>query len=114
MIRRTVPLLPAINLPETEVFYRKILICHVTNYGHYLSVKFDGVEIHFFLWDDPLNFVPGTVLFFDDNIQDLYIRFTAYGIVEPKRIFTNLWGAKEFQIKDINGNILRFSGPQKK
>ncbi len=111
MIKKIVPLLPALNLGETEVFYRNKLRFTTTNYGHYLKVQTGPVEFHFFLWDDPVNFVPGSLLIFDDNVEDLYTRFSTYDVVYPRGVIKkNIWGNNEFQVKDNNGNVIRFSG----
>lgn len=111
MIKEIVPLLPALILKETEIFYRNKLRFSTTNFGHYLVVKTGPVAFHFYLWDDPLNFVPGSCIIFDDNVEDLYTRFSSYDVVYPRGIIKqNIWGKNEFQVKDNNGNIIRFSG----
>ncbi|MBS1929316.1 MAG: hypothetical protein IT254_12325 [Chitinophagaceae bacterium] len=111
MIKKIVPLLPALSLKDTEIFYRNKLRYQTTNFGHYLVVQKESVEFHFFLWDDPLNFIPGSLLIFEDNVEDLYTRFSTYDVVYPRGVIKkNIWGKNEFQVKDNNGNIIRFSG----
>jgi hypothetical protein len=110
MLRKIAPILPAINISDTNLFYSRLkFITH--NYGNYLVVKKDQFEIHFYMWPDPLNFVPSSCYLFDDNIQDLYTLFSSMDVVYPRGVLkTNIWGNKEFQVIDNNGNILRFGG----
>lgn len=110
MIRKIIPQLPARDISETQIFYRNKLRCEVINYGYTLIVKMGDFEIDFFLWDDPLNFVPGSLLLMEDNLSDLYARYSSFDLIEPgKGLMKNAQGKMEFQVKDNNGNLLRFA-----
>lgn len=111
MLRKIAPILPALNIKESNLFYRNKLKFSTVNYGNYVVVKKDELEIHIYEWPDPLNFVPSICYLFDDNIQDLYVKFSSMDIIYPKGVlFTNSFGKKEFQVIDNSGNILKFGG----
>ncbi len=111
MLQKIAPILPALNISATDLFYRGKLKFLTHHYGNYLVVKKDQMEIHFFEWADPVNFVASSCYLFDDNILDLYTKFSSMDAIFPKGdLKTNIWGKKEFQVIDNNGNILKFSG----
>ncbi|MEO6489732.1 MAG: hypothetical protein ABIO04_07330 [Ferruginibacter sp.] len=110
MLLKIAPILPALNISDTNLFYRNKLKFGTHNYGNYLLVFKDQLEIHFYEWADPLNFLPSSCYIFDDNIPDLYARFSSMDIIYPKGILrTNSWGKQEFQVVDNNGNTLKFA-----
>ena len=110
MIRKIIPQLPARDISETQIFYRNKMRCDVFSYGYALNVKLGGLEIDFFLRDDPLNFIPGSLLLLEDNLSDLYARYSSFHLIEPgKGLIKNASGKMEFQVRDNNGNVLRFA-----
>ena len=109
MLQKIAPILPAVNLPETNLFYRNRLK-FITNYlGNYLIVKKENIEIHFVECTDPSNFIASACCIFDNNIEDLFARFCSMDMIGPNgNLKDNPRGKKEFYIVDNNGNELRF------
>ena len=50
-------------------------------------------------------------IFVGSDIDGLYKRYRAAGVVIHQDITSQPWGMREFQIKDLNGYILRFGTP---
>lgn len=80
-------------------------------YDHYLMVKKDSIQIHFFLFKelDPLENY-GQVYIRTGNIQDLYESFIANNVkIHPNgTLETKPWGQSEFSILDPDNNLLTF------
>ena len=111
MLLKIAPILRCISLQDTNAWYRNRLNFSTRYYGNYLVAVKDEIEIHFEEWPDQMSFVPTSCYLYDNNINDLYARFTSLDAVFPKGILkTNMWGKKEFQVMDNNNNILKFSG----
>lgn len=111
MLLKIAPILPALNIQETSLFFRTKLHFNTRDYGNYLVVKKDLVELHYFLWDEKNAFIPSSCCLFDDNVEDLYAKLSSLEILKPKAdIKKNIWGKHEFQVMDNNGNLLKFSG----
>jgi len=109
MLQKIAPILPAINISETNLFYKNKLKFTTQYYGSYLIVRKDNIEIHFFEWKDPLDFIASACYLFDNNIEDLYAKFCSLDMMMPAgNLKTNFRGKKEFCIVDNNGNELRF------
>ena len=109
MLQKIAPILPAYNIPDTILFYKNRLKFLTYNYGNYLLVKKDLIEIHYIEWQGSGKLVPASCYLFDDNIEDLFSKFCSMDIPDSSgNLKTNAWGKKEFHIKDNNGNVLRF------
>lgn len=109
MLQKIAPVLPALDISATNVFFRNRLKFSTINYGNYLVVKKDKIEFHYYQWQGEGKFVPASCYIFDDNIEDLFAKFSSMDIMNPKgNLRNNAWGKKEFQILDNNGNVLKF------
>lgn len=109
MLQKAAPVLPAIDLSETNLFYRNKLKFLTHHYGNYLIVKKDNIEIHFASIRDPKKFIASSCCLFDDNIEDLYSKFSSMDLIGPLgELKDNARGKKEFCIVDNNGNELKF------
>lgn len=106
------PKLPMRNAHNTRDFYLNALNFAVLgDYGDYLIVGKDGVEMHFFQFkalDPKENY--GQVYIRTDNIADLYqtlidrqIPIHPNGPLERKP-----WGQMEFSLLDPDNNLLTF------
>lgn len=109
MLQKIAPILPAINLSETNSFYKDKLKFLTHYFGNYLIVKKDEIEIHFVEHKDPKNFIASTCYIFDNNIEDLFSKFCSMDVIGPAgNLKNNSRGKIEFCIVDNNGNELRF------
>ena len=109
MLQKIAPVLPAVDISETSTFFRNKLKFETINYGNYLVVKKDHIEFHYYLWPKKETFTASCCFIYDDNIEDLYATFASFGIIQPaSNKWSNSWGKREFQVKDNNGNVLRF------
>ena len=106
------PKLPMRNLKATKEYYINGLgFSELGEYGNYLILKKDKIELHFFLYE---NLNPsenyGQVYFRTDEIDRLYqswldakVEFHPQGPLERK-----YWGMKEFSLLDPDNNLLTF------
>ena len=109
MLQKIAPILTAINLAETNLFYKNKLKFLTHYYGNYLVVVKDDIEIHFTEAADKKNFTAGTCCLFDNNVEDLFSKFCSMDMIRPAgNLKNNLIGKKEFVVIDNNGNELRF------
>jgi len=109
MLKKAIPVLPAVNISDTIYFFETKLGFEGKNYGNYAVLKYENTEIHLFMNADKTRNVNAGCLILVDNIEDLYTRFCAKGLIELKGKLTDKpWGIKEFTIVDNNNNLIRF------
>lgn len=106
------PKLPMRDSVRTKDFYLNNLgFKELGDYGNYLIVKKDNVEIHFFEFkelDPKENY--GQVYMRTDDIDQLYQSFLDNKIrIHPNgALQTKPWGQKEFSLLDPDNNLLTF------
>lgn len=110
-ILNAVPILPSLNFRETRNFY-------VENLGFeevgldcldYLVVRRGGMELHFWLSDDPLQCQNSSVFFRASTPSEIYRDFCERGI-EAIRPSDAEGEDIRFHVRDPHGNLLMFSG----
>jgi hypothetical protein len=110
-ILNAVPILPSLNFLETRNFY-------VENLGFeevgldcldYLVVRRGGMELHFWLSDDPLQCQNSSVFFRASTPSEIYRDFCERGI-EAIRPSDAEGEDIRFHVRDPHGNLLMFSG----
>jgi catechol 2,3-dioxygenase-like lactoylglutathione lyase family enzyme len=47
------------------------------------------------------------------EIEQLFLEFKWAGVLFAQQLAAKPWGAKDFMIKDLDGNLLLFAGPEK-
>lgn len=106
------PKLPMRDKAMTKKFYlNQMKFEELGDYGDYLIVRKENIEIHFFMYKD-LN--PhenyGQVYIRTDDIENLYNKLIADGIeIHPNgNLQIKPWGQKEFSILDPCNNLLTF------
>ena len=112
MLTHINPKLPMRDIATTKEFYiNQLGFKEIGDYGDYLLVKKDHIEIHFFTFKtlDP-----------KENYGQVYIRSNAIDAVYQSFIANNVaihpnghlqqkpWGQKEFSILDPDNNLLTF------
>ena len=110
MIQKVIPVLPAINIEDTIMFYESKLGFKAFDQGGYVIMKKNNIELHFFLSTDK-NLCENSCCYIKvSDIECLYTDLSALGIVNLKgKLQDNPRGIKEFSIRDNNGNLLKFS-----
>ncbi len=112
MLLVIIPKLPMRNKLVTIHFYEKQLGFELLgDYGNYILVKKEGIEIHFFEYPDlnPLENY-GQVYIRTNDIEQLYQSFLLNQIpIHPNgKLALKPWGQKEFALLDPDHNLLTF------
>ncbi|HPW98096.1 MAG TPA: VOC family protein [Flavobacterium sp.] len=113
MITTVIPKLPFINKQKTLEFYiNQMGFDLLSDYGDYLLMRKDKVEIHFFSFEslDPKKSdfmiylrIDAEIEKFYQELQDSEVEIHPNGTLETKP-----WNQKEFAIIDPNGTLLTF------
>ena len=109
MFQKISPILPAINIQTTSLFYKDKLNFEISYFGNYLVVSKENIQLFFYEDKDKNNFHPLACFIFVSNIEDLYSKFSSMGMIEPNgKLQVKPGNLKEFGIVDNNGHQLRF------
>lgn len=106
------PKLPMRNITLTKEFYlNKLGFTIIGDYGDYLIVGKDKIEIHFFKYaelDPKLNY--GQVYIRTNNIAEFYqsLLDTKTAIHPNGHLDIKPWGQNEFALLDPDNNLLTF------
>lgn len=112
MITTLIPKLPFIEKQKTITFYAKLGFSVLSDYGDYLLLKNNNVELHFFslptLIPEKSDFM--IYLRIDSDIEKYYQKLQDIAIkIHPNgKLETKPWDQKEFAILDPNGTLLTF------
>ena len=110
MIHKLIPVLPAINIQDTIMFYESKLGFTAIDQGGYAVMKKNGVELHFFLCSDKKLCENSCCYIKVSDIECLYSDLSAVDIVSLKgKLEDKPRGIKEFSVRDNNGNLLKFA-----
>ncbi|ODS55236.1 MAG: glyoxalase [Agrobacterium sp. SCN 61-19] len=113
-ILNAVPILPSLNLSETRNFYVDTLGFEDVGFDglDYLVVRRGGMELHFWLSDDPLQCQNSSVFFRAEAPTEIYRDFCDRGIeaIRPSDNSGECGGTVRFHIRDPHGNLLMFGG----
>ncbi len=106
------PKLPMRDKTATKEFYlNKLGFSEIADYGDYLLIRKDNIEIHFFEFKDldpKENY--GQVYIRTNDIDRLYQALLDNKIsIHPNgHLETKPWGQKEFSLLDPDSNLLTF------
>lgn len=112
MLTSVLPKLPMRDPQQTKAYYTEQLHFSLrSDYGHYLILEKDRVELHFFLHKtlDPLQ-NDGQVYIRTDSIESLYESLLTHGTpIHPNgTLASKPWGQREFSLLDPDHNLLTF------
>ena len=112
MLKYVCPKLPFRNKTATKEFYlHQLGFTEISDYGDYLLLKKDEVEIHFFEFKE-LNPAEnyGMIYLRVSEIEKLYEILIQNGVsIHPNgKLETKPWNQKEFSILDPDSNLLTF------
>lgn len=107
-----IPKLASLNIERSVAFFNRLGFSKVSIYSEYGIVERDGVQIHFWLCDDPkVPHATGCRVNIE-GIDELFELYAAEGVVHPKDpLSTKPWGLREFSILDVDGNLVTFAEP---
>lgn len=111
-LKKICPKLPMRDKSATKEFYIiQLQFVEIADYGDYLILEKDEIEIHFFLFgtlNPKENY--GQVYIRTHEIDGLYQRFLNQKVpIHPKgKLEIKPWGQKEFSILDTDSNLLTF------
>lgn len=112
MITTIIPKLPFIDKQKTITFYAKLGFSILSDYGDYLLLKNDKVELHFFSFPTLIPEKSDFMIYLkvDTAIEKLYqeVQSKAIKIHPNGTLETKPWNQKEFAIIDPNGTLLTF------
>jgi len=112
MLTNINPKLPMRDKALTKAFYlNKLSFMELGDYGDYLMLGKDNIEIHFFEFkelDPKENY--GQVYIRTDDIENFYKELidNKTGIHPNGHLQTKPWGPKEFSLLDPDNNLLTF------
>ena len=110
MIQKLIPVLPAINIQDTIMFYESKLGFTSFDQGGYVIMKKGDAELHFFLCHDKKLCENSCCYIKVSDIECLYTDLSALEIVSLNgKLEDKPRGIKEFSIRDNNGNLLKFA-----
>ena len=112
MISTIIPKLPFIDKQKTIGFYVKLGFTLHSDYGDYLILNKDKVELHFFSFPT-LNSKKSDFMIYlriDSDIEIYYQKLENCGVeIHPNgKLEAKSWNQKEFSIIDCNGTLLTF------
>ena len=112
MLQTIIPKLPMRDKNQTKTFYLEGLgFAELADYGNYLILKKDEIEIHFFEFPDlnPLENY-GQVYIRVHDIEALYHELVANNFpIHPNGTLAKKpWGQQEFSLLDPDHNLLTF------
>lgn len=117
MITSVIPKLPFIVKHETIDFYLNLGFELISDYGDYIILNQENVELHFFLFADLIPQKSDFMIYLriDSAIEDYYSKIQDSGIqIHPNgKLETKPWGQQEFSIIDPNGTLLTFGQSSK-
>ncbi len=115
MLTNIHPKLPMRDKNATKHYYvDKLGFVESKDYGDYLILRKDKIEIHFFLFKDlnPLKNY-GQVYIRTENIERFYLSLSEKKVeIHPNApLQTKPWGQREFSLLDPDHNLLTFGQP---
>ncbi len=107
---RSIPVLPSLDIRETQDFYVGPLGFRETVYEahNYLIVRRDEMEIHFWLTTDRALPENTSCYIRGGQVPALYAEYKTRGVERLSEFAVRPWTMKEFHIIDPHGNLLRF------
>jgi hypothetical protein len=110
MIQKLIPVLPAINIKETIMFYESKLGFTAFDQGGYVIMKKGEAELHFFQCNDKKLCENSCCYIKVSDIECLYTDLSKLEIITLNgKLEDKPGGIKAFSIRDNNGNLLKFA-----
>ena len=109
-LQRAIPVLASLDLEATQHFYATRLgFDALFTYPDYAISGRDGIQVHFWLTDDPAAPTITSCRIDVIGVDALYAEMQAAGVVHPNGALQEQpWGFKEFAVLDGDGNLIKF------
>lgn len=105
----SIPKLASLDIDRSLTFFRRLGFKQHGSFSDYGIIQRDGVQIHFWLCDDPRIPKETACRITVEGIDELFEEFSGYGVIHPNgSLSSKPWGVREFSIMDIDGNLLTF------
>jgi catechol 2,3-dioxygenase-like lactoylglutathione lyase family enzyme len=107
-----IPKLASLDIERSLAFMQKLGFTRHGNHPDYGIAERDGVQVHFWLCDDPR--IPNETgcRMEVEGIDTLFQAYSALGVIHPNGSLADQpWGVREFSILDPDGNLLTFQQP---
>ncbi|MCB0646599.1 MAG: VOC family protein [Saprospiraceae bacterium] len=111
MITQIIPKLPFIQKSESLDFYVRILgFTLMSDYGDYLLLKRDGLEIHLFHFPSLQPTASDFMIYLrvDEGIEAMFACIESEKVRKLYPLEQKTWGQKEFSVIDPSGTLLTF------
>lgn len=105
-LQTAIPVIPAKDLAASVAFYEKLGFVKVHDYGDYVIIRREGVEVHLFINDDPQLAEWTSFRVKVENIEALAFEFKNNGVA--CKIETRSWGTKDLALIDPTGVLVTF------
>ncbi|MCJ7997773.1 glyoxalase [Rhizobium cremeum] len=104
------PILPSLNFSQTREFYVEKLGFEAIEKtcDEYMGVRRDGLELHFWLCQDPTVCDSSSVFFRSENVWRLFEDFDGRGVEITRHVDENDQPVDKFHVRDPHGNLLLF------
>ena len=110
-LSRIAPELPVSNLEESINYYQQQLGFQLaTQMSDYAIVERDQIAIHLFQ-DDTRKHTPVGIHIFTHDLEPLHAELEQRGAHLSQKILRKPWGNRDFRVKDVFGNELKFTEP---
>ncbi len=112
MFTAIIPKIPFMEKRETVDFYvSKLYFKIMSDYGDYLLMEKEGLEIHSFHYPELIKEKSDFMLYIRvSDIENLYVSLQEHGvnIHSQGKLEAKPWGQKEFSVIDPAGTLLTF------
>jgi hypothetical protein len=105
---RCFPILPSLDLAETERFYRDQLGFAVESFGDYLICRRGAMEIHVTPTQDRAVCEQSSCYIRGGQVEDLYDEYRDRGVTGLSDFAVRPWNMKEFYVRDPHGTLMKF------
>lgn len=105
-LQSVVPVIPASDMTASIEFYAKLGFITAFNYGDYVIIRRDEVEVHLFINDDSHLAEWTSFRVKVTNVDALYHEFKNGGI--ECKLETKPWGTRDLSLIDPTGVLITF------
>jgi catechol 2,3-dioxygenase-like lactoylglutathione lyase family enzyme len=107
-----IPKLASLDIERSLAFCENLGFTRVGAYPDYGMVERDGVQIHFWLCQDPRIPAETACRIAVEGIEQLFEAYSEKGVIHPNgSLAVKPWGVSEFSVLDPDGNLITFQQP---